>query len=109
MMTARVLTTTLAGLALSICAVAQPVSTPGTNFPALSGYPDPDCARPGPLPRKPATINAMEVDRYNALLGTYNKAAHDYVVCINLYVRNADGDMDLIRRKSRDAVEAANR
>ena len=48
----------------------------------------------------------MEVDRYNALLETYNKAAHAYVVCINLYVRNADNDMDLIRRKSRDAVEA---
>ena len=107
---ARILTTTLAGLALSICAMAQPVSTtPGTNFPALAGYPDPACERPGLQPRKPATINAMEVDRYNALLSTYNKAVHAYVVCINLYVRNADGDMDLIRRKSRDAVEAANR
>jgi hypothetical protein len=111
-MMARILTTGLACAALCICAVAQPVPTssaPGTNFPALAGYPDPACARPGPLPRKPATINAMDVDRYNALLGTYNKSAHDYVVCINLYVRNADSDMDLIRRKSRDAVEAANR
>ena len=58
---------------------------------------------------KPAATNAMDVDRYNALLGTYNKSVHDYVVCINAYVRNADGDMDLIRKKSRDAVEAANR
>ena len=105
----RNLTFILAGLALSIGAMAQPVTTPGTNFPALVGYPDPACTKPGALPKKPATTNAMEVDRYNALLGTYNKTAHDYVVCINLYVRNADGDMDLIRKKSRDAVEAANR
>lgn len=108
----RILTISLAGLALSICAMAQPVSStsgPGTNFPALAGYPDPACERPGLQPKKPASINAMEVDRYNALLGTYNKAVHAYVVCINLFVRNADGDMDLIRKKSRDAVEAANR
>jgi hypothetical protein len=107
----RILTGCLTCLALSICAWAQtaPVTVHGTNFPALAGYPDPDCARPILQPRKPASINAMEVDRYNALLATYNKSVHDYVVCINAYVRNADGDMDLIRRKSRDAVEAANR
>ena len=79
-----------------------------TNFPALQEYPDPSCIKPGVPPKRPGAINAMEVDRYNALLGTYNKKAHDYVVCINAYVRAADNDSDLIRKKSRDAVDEAN-
>ena len=107
----RMWTAGLTFLALSICALAQtvPVTTQGTNFPALAGYPGPACTKPGAQPRKPSTINNMEVDRYNALLATYNRAVHDYVVCVNTYVRNADSDMDLIRKKSRDAVEEANR
>jgi hypothetical protein len=98
--------------ALPGCALAQeaPVSPPrATNFPALANYPDPACARPGEQPKRPNATSVVEVDRYNALLATYNKRAHDYVTCINVYVRNADADMDLIRRKSRDAVDAANR
>jgi hypothetical protein len=116
----RILTAGLACLAISICAVAQTVSTTdptkttkgqvsGTNFPVLADYPGPVCVKAGELPKRPSTINNVEVDRYNALLAKYNKIVHDYVVCINLYVRNADGDMDLIRQKSRNAVEEANR
>jgi len=89
-------------------AMAQTSAPPATNFPALQDYPAPPCAKPGAPPKRPGAINAMEVDRYNALLGTYNKKAHDYVVCINAYVRAADNDGDLIRRKSRDAVDEAN-
>jgi hypothetical protein len=90
---------------LPACAFAQPA----TNFPSLSDYPGPVCSKPGEQPKRPSAINAAEVDRYNALLAKYNKTAHDYVVCINLYVRNADNDMDLIRKKSRAAVDEANR
>ena len=82
---------------------------PGTNFPQLQDYPGPSCAKPGEQPKRPSTINNMEVDRYNALLAKYNKVVRDYVVCVNKYVRNADGDMDIIRKKSRDAVDEANR
>jgi hypothetical protein len=96
--------------ALPACAFAQEAAQPrATNFPAMANYPDPACARPGEQPKRPNTTSIVEVDRYNALLATYNKRAHDYVVCINVYVRNADADMDLIRKKSRDAVDAANR
>jgi hypothetical protein len=49
------------------------------------------------------------VDRYNLKLAEYNKAVHAYIVCINLYVRNADNDADFIRKKGRDAVDDANR
>jgi hypothetical protein len=93
---------------LPAVAMAQTAAPPATNFPAIRDYPGPACAKPGAPPKRPSVINAMEVDRYNALLGTYNKKAHDYVVCINAYVRAADNDSDLIRRKSRDAVDEAN-
>jgi hypothetical protein len=89
-------------------AMAQSSAPPVTNFPALQQYPAPSCVKPGAPPKRPGAINAMEVDRYNALLGTYNKKAHDYVVCINAYVRAADNDSDLVRKKSRDAVDEAN-
>jgi hypothetical protein len=112
----RILIGGLAALALCFGAWAQPVSTTApqgkdssTNFRALAGYPDPSCTRAGALPKKPATVSNMEVDRYNALLTTYNKTVHAYVVCVNAYVRNADNDMDVIRKKARDAVEEANR
>jgi len=89
-------------------AMAQTAAPPASNFPALKEYPGPACAEPGVPPKRPGAVNAMEVDRYNALLGTYNKKAHDYVVCINAYVRAADNDSDLIQKKSRDAVDEAN-
>ena len=93
---------------LPVSAMAQSSAPPATNFPMLQDYPGPACAKPGTAPKRPGAINAMEVDRYNALLATYNKKAHDYVVCINAYVRAADNDSDLIRRRSRDAVDEAN-
>ena len=93
---------------LPMFAMAQSSAPPATNFPVLQDYPGPACAKPGIPPKRPGAINAMEVDRYNALLATYNKKAHDYVVCINAYVRAADNDSDLIRKKSRDAVDEAN-
>ena len=80
-----------------------------TNFPPLADYPAPACAKPGEPPRKPMTVSAVEVDRFNLKIGEYNKRARDYVTCVNLYIRNADADMDLIRRKSRDASDEANR
>lgn len=98
----------LAGLPVAAMAQSPESPPPATNFPALRDYPGPSCAKPGALPKRPGAINAMEVDRYNALLATYNKKAHDYVVCINAYVRAADNDSDLIRKKSRDAVDEAN-
>jgi hypothetical protein len=100
----------LIALAVPAVAMAQTpqVASQASNFPALRDYPGPSCVKPGAPPKRPGTINAMEVDRYNALLGTYNKKTHDYVVCINAYVRAADNDSDLIRKKSRDAVDEAN-
>ena len=95
----------LFGFAGAAMAQTQAVET---NFPPLRDYPAPACAKPGAAPKRPGAINAMEVDRYNVMLGTYNKKAHDYVVCINAYVRAADNDSDLIRKRSRAAVDEAN-
>lgn len=96
-------------IAILACLPAHAFAQSATNFVALADYPDPVCSKPGEQPKRPSAINAAEVDRYNALLAKYNKTAHDYVVCINLYVRNADNDTDLIRKKSRAAVDEANR
>lgn len=98
---------------LGVSAAAQPAANTqsqavGTNFPALANYPAPDCVKPGTAPARPITTDAMDVDRYNAMVANYNKKGHAYVVCINAYIRNADNDMDLIRKKSRDAADAAN-
>ena len=98
----------LAGLPIAAMAQSLGGAPPATNFPTIRDYPGPSCVKPGVLPKRPGAINAMEVDRYNALLATYNKKARDYVVCVNAYVRAADNDSDLIRRKTRDAVDEAN-
>ena len=104
----RLVLAVILGLSVPTMAQTPEGAPPATNFPALVSYPEPSCNKPGVPPKRPGAINAMEVDRYNALLATYNKKAHDYVVCINAYVRAADNDSDLIRKKSRDAVDEAN-
>jgi hypothetical protein len=101
-------------LAMTVAAQAQPVAAPaapetGSNFPALADYPAPSCIKPAPPPKRPSTVNNVEVERFNHKLAQYNTVARDYVLCVNLYVRNADNDMDLIRKKSRAAVDEANR
>jgi hypothetical protein len=94
-------------------ALAQPAAAlpapARTNFPELANYPGPNCTKPGELPRQPNATSMTEVDRYNLLVREYNRASHDYAVCINAYIRNADHDADLIREKSRDAADEANR
>lgn len=101
----------LAGLAVRALAQppAAPPELPGTNFPELANYPGPNCIKPGAPPKQPNTTSMNEVDRYNLLVREYNRASHDYAVCVNGYIRNADHDMDVIREKSRDAADAANR
>jgi hypothetical protein len=95
---------------VGVPAQAQPsAAPPGTNFPELANYPGPNCIKPGAPPKQPNTTSMNEVDRYNLLIREYNSAGRDYVVCINSYIRNADHDMDLIREKSRDAADQANR
>jgi hypothetical protein len=94
---------------LSVPALAQDAASAGTNFPALKDYPAATCAKPAPLPKKPVTTIAAEIERYNVLIGNFNKAGKAYVACVNEYVGNANRDMDIIRQKSRAATDEANR
>ena len=87
---------------------AAPAADAGSNFPALKDYPASACVKPAPLPKQPVTTVAAEVQRYNVLIATYNKAGAAYVACVNAYVANANRDMDIIRQKSRDASDEAN-
>lgn len=90
-------------------APAAAAADAGTNFPALKDYPAAACAKPAPLPKQPVTTVAAEVQRYNVLIATYNKAGAAYVACVNAYVANANRDMEIIRQKSRAATDEANR
>jgi hypothetical protein len=109
--TACALCCALVVMDFAVQALAQPAAEPpaGTNFPELANYPGPNCTKPAAPPKQPNTTNGDEVDRYNMLIREYNRAGRAYVVCINSYIRNADHDMDLIREKSRDAADQANR
>jgi hypothetical protein len=99
-------------MALSVSASslgwAQDVALTGTNFPALKDYPAATGVKPAALPKQPVTTIAAEIERYNVLIGNYNKAGKSYVACVNDYVANANRDMDIIRQKSRAATDEAN-
>ena len=101
---------TISAKAQSLAPAADQAATPaGTNFPALKDYPAAACTKPAPLPKKPITTIAAEIERYNVLIGNYNKVGKVYVECVNAYVGNANRDMDIIRQKSRAATDEANR
>ena len=83
----------------------------GTNFPALSDYPAPNCAKV----EKPTDVPGMKmgedpvaynkrIKQHNDQVVQYNTALHAYTVCMNDYVANAQADMDSIRVKVNKAV-----
>ena len=115
------MTKTICALTVSMTALALLLSTPvqaqapdpsaaaGSNFPVLKDYPAAACIKPAPLPKQPVTTIGAEIERYNVLIGNYNKAGKTYVECVNAYAGNANRDMEIIRQKSRAATDEANR
>ena len=104
-------------------ALAAPIAAPahaGTNFPGVTDYPLPKCAKPGPPPalqsddgasrrRFNTLINnhASEEDtvtEYNDRLARYNAAQLAYHACINAYLANAQLDLNMIRSKATKPV-----
>jgi hypothetical protein len=87
------------------------VAYAGTNFPALSDYPAPNCAKaekPTEVPgikigEDPVAYN-KRIRQHNDQIVQYNTALHDYTACMNDYVANAQADMDAIRVKVNKAV-----
>lgn len=87
------------------------VAYAGTNFPALSDYPAPNCAKvekptdvPGmKMSEDPVAYN-KRIKQHNDQVAHYNTALHDYTACMNDYVANAQADMDAIRVKVNKAV-----
>ena len=92
----------------------------GTNFPALSEYPAPNCAKPGDKPAMahdaPKVVQAgggltfntgtRDVKGYNERVAAYNTALAAYTACMNAYVDNAQADMNTIRDKVNQATAA---
>ena len=92
----------------------------GTNFPALSDYPAPNCTKPGDKPAMaydaPKVVQAggaltfntgtRDVKGYNEKVAAYNSALAAYTACMNAYVDNAQADMNTIRDKVNQATAA---
>jgi hypothetical protein len=101
--------------------LAQPgTALAGTNYPALSDYPAPNCAKPGDKPvmahDAPKVVQAgggltfntgtRDVKGYNERVAAYNAALAAYTACMNAYVDNAQADMNTIRDKVNQAIAA---
>jgi hypothetical protein len=99
-------------IAIAIILIAPSAAAyAGTNFPALSDYPAPNCAKA----EKPTDVPGMKMSedpvaynkrirQHNDQIVQYNTALHDYTNCMNDYVANAQADMDAIRVKVNKAV-----
>jgi hypothetical protein len=105
-------------IALLFAASLPGAAIAGTNFPPLSDYPSPNCAKPGDKPVMardvPHVVNAggvsittgaKDTKDYNKQVDHYNAALQAYTVCMNAYVDNGQADMNAIRDKVNKAVE----
>lgn len=105
------------GMIAVILMLSANAASAGTNFPALAGYPEPSCAKPGAKPELPpvrtstvqsgsvtVTNTGRDVKGYNKQVAQYNETLHAYTACMNAYVANAQADMDMIRDKVNRAV-----
>jgi len=91
----------------------------GTNFPPLADYPPPSCTKPGEKPVMAKDVpkvvdagnvsinaGARDVKRYNEQVAAYNIALAAYTRCMDVYVDNAQTDINAIRDKVNQAVSA---
>ena len=83
-------------------------ATAGSNL--AEGYPDPECAEVPEVPERPEKFEAEEaIAEYNAKVHTYNASVEHLLECVREYVTNAASDIEEIKRRSREAIEALNR
>ncbi len=102
-------------IAIALMLIVSGVATAeaGTNLPALTNYPEPNCIKPfnkliapqGPTTKeiaaggmtfKTVTGNQSVTD-YNKQVAQDNVDRAKYTDCVNAYVTNAQADIDMIR------------
>jgi hypothetical protein len=98
-------------VALVLMALGIAPAEAGTNFPALTDYPVPNCAKaekPADVPEfksgEDVAAYTRRIKQHNDAVARYNTMLHDYTACMNDYVANAQADMNLIRDKANKAV-----
>lgn len=78
-------------------------------------YPSHQCGKKLTKPSKPARLASFEdidgynnaITDYNIQVTEYNKAIKTYKSCINLYIKNGNHDINIIRTKLNKALKDA--
>lgn len=80
----------------------------GSNL--AEGYPGPACGERPEIPERLEKFETEEaLDEYNAKVDAYNASMERLVTCVHEYVTNAVADIELIRKRSREAIDWLNR
>ena len=80
----------------------------GSNL-GPAGYPSPTCPAKPSKPAPPLGHDRQALDLYNSRVEEFNSAEDRYVSCLRDYLDKAKNDMDLIKQKTDQVVDEANR
>ena len=79
----------------------------GSNLPG--GYPGPMCGERPEVPVRPEKFETEEaISAYNAKVEAYNASMERIIACVRAYVASAADDIELIRKRAKEAVERIN-
>ena len=79
----------------------------GSNLPG--GYPGPMCGERPEVPVRPEKFETEEaISAYNVKVEAYNASMERIIACVRAYVASAADDIELIRKRAKEAVERIN-
>ena len=79
----------------------------GSNLPG--GYPGPMCGERPEVPVRPEKFETeAAISAYNAKVEAYNASMERIIACVRAYVASAADDIELIRKRAKEAVERIN-
>lgn len=108
-MTARMVRTARALLAVLAFAVPGASASAGSNLPG-DGYPAPACGERPEVPDRPGAFETEQaIAEYNAEVEAYNASMERFAACMERYVANAKADLRRIRKMAGEAIERVNR
>jgi len=79
-----------------------------TNL-GILGYPDHTCGYPPTKPIPPFSDDRFSVESYNSRVRSYNIEIDTFYYCIKRYLDAAKNDIERIKEKMQDAIDAYNR
>ena len=108
-MTASMVRTARALLAVLAFAVPGASTSAGSNFPG-DGYPAPACGERPEIPDRPEKFETERaIAEYNVKVDIYNASMERFAACVQEYITNADADLRRIRELVREASDRVNR